>query len=152
MKLFQRKAILFVMLLSVSLLISCSSEAQKPNEGTTINTENSTSKASAIQNVGLEQFEILVNGDGTNILDVRTPGEVAQGYVEGAVNVNINDADFAEKVKQKLNPEIPVAVYCKMGGRSARAANTLESIGFQTIYNYTGGMNEWSREGKPTVK
>lgn len=85
------------------------------------------------------------------IVDVRTPREVAQGVIPGAIHINIQDADFVERMEQ-LDKSKPVVVYCAAGGRSARASQQLEDKGFTAIYDLTGGFSKWSSEGRPIQK
>ena len=43
-------------------------------------------------------------------------------------------------------------VYCKSGGRSAKASARLKELGFKTITDLEGGITNWTSEEKPTVK
>lgn len=93
-----------------------------------------------------ELHEMMANGD-IQILDVRTPGETAQGIVPGAKVVDINSADFLTQVKAVIDPAKPVAVYCAMGGRSRRAADQMQADGFAEVLNVSDGYNGWSGNG-----
>ena len=64
---------------------------------------------------------------------------------------NIYEEDF-EKQLEKLDKEKPVAVYCKVGGRSGQAMGKMNKLGFKEVYNLDGGMDAWKSAGKPTVK
>lgn len=145
-------------LLLFSFLISCSSEAQKPEqstkgEGTVSSTESSDNKTvSSPEDVNIDRFESLIAQEGMQILDVRTPSEIAQGYVAGAAFINIHDPEFETKAAEMLKKDQPLTIYCKSGGRSAMASSKLHNLGFQNIYNYTGGMSEWYGLNKPTQK
>jgi adenylyltransferase/sulfurtransferase len=44
-----------------------------------------------------------------------------------------------------------VVVYCKGGGRSARAAAQLRAAGFRGVWNLAGGIVAWSEEVDPDV-
>lgn len=85
------------------------------------------------------------------IIDVRTPGEVAQGKIKGARNINVNASDFSAQL-EKLDKSKPVAVYCVAGVRSARAMDLMKRAGFTTIYNLEGGIKAWGAAGFPVVK
>ena len=69
------------------------------------------------------------------MLDVRTPGEWANGKLEKSTLINFNDAKFEENIG-KLDKTKPVFVYCAVGGRSARASKVLSKQGFK-VYNLT---------------
>ena len=95
---------------------------------------------------------LLKSTSGIQVLDVRTPGEWQQtGVIEGAKKINFNSADFQTQVA-KLDKSKPVIVYCAAGGRSPRAAAMMVKMGFTTVYDYAGGMNDWKAKGKKTVQ
>lgn len=62
--------------------------------------------------------------DDTVVVDVRTAAEYAEGHLQGAVNVDVQDAGFADAVAE-LDPGVPYVVYCRSGNRSAAAAATM---------------------------
>lgn len=84
------------------------------------------------------------------IVDVRTPEEFETGYISGAVNYNIYDNDF-ERNLASLDKSKPVFVYCKSGGRSSSAAETMKSMGFTHIYEMRGGTMAWSSQNLPLI-
>lgn len=71
------------------------------------------------------------------VVDVRTPEEFDAGHLENAVNINWYDVDFASQASQ-LDKENTIYVYCQKGGRSAKAAAMLDSLGYHVI-DLTGG-------------
>lgn len=83
------------------------------------------------------------------LLDVRTPGEYAEGIISGAKNVNWNGGSFEQQVA-KLDKSRPVFVYCLAGGRSGAAAKKLSKMGFKEVYDLDGGMMNWKRSKMPT--
>ena len=66
------------------------------------------------------------------LLDVRTPEEYAEGHLEASINMNWFDPDFVQNA-DTLPREKTVYVYCKKGGRSARAARVLDSLGYEVV-------------------
>jgi thioredoxin len=80
------------------------------------------------------------------ILDVRTSEEFASDHIDNAINVNWLGDNFVSGA-EKLDKSKPVFVYCKSGGRSAKAAAKLEELGFKNIYNLDGGMMKWNAAG-----
>jgi|SwirhirootsSR2_FD_contig_81_152860_length_3427_multi_4_in_0_out_0_2 adenylyltransferase/sulfurtransferase len=46
----------------------------------------------------------------------------------------------------------PIVVYCRSGGRSARACAVLEKLGYTRLENLKGGALAWQREIDPTLK
>ncbi|MEO5998241.1 MAG: rhodanese-like domain-containing protein [Chitinophagaceae bacterium] len=70
--------------------------------------------------------------DGAFLVDVRTPGEFAEGYVKGSVNIPLDKvpSQLAE-FKNKKN----IVVFCRSGGRSGQAKSILEQNGFTSVIN-----------------
>ncbi|HOT65091.1 MAG TPA: rhodanese-like domain-containing protein [Dysgonamonadaceae bacterium] len=48
-----------------------------------------------------------------------------------------------KNVRKKLDKSRPVAVFCRSGVRSMRAAQMLNKEGFPVIYNLKGGILAW---------
>ena len=125
-----------VIILAV-FMVSCSTGQNKSAEGT------------IAENVDLVVF--IAHMEGGQILDVRTPDEWNEGIIEGATMANFYESDFETQLL-KLDKEKPVAVYCKVGGRSGKTMAQMQKLGFKEVYNLDGGMDAWKGAGKPTVK
>ncbi len=103
--------------------------------------------AIAIQTLDVKTFaEKLKTTENPQLIDVRTPEEFEAEKIENATNINWNADDFEAKCKNLDNSK-PVFVYCKVGGRSAKAAAKLADMGFKTIYNLDGGIMKWNANG-----
>lgn len=76
------------------------------------------------------------------LIDVRNPEEVAEGMIEGAINIDYTDSGFIKKVSA-LDKTKPYFVYCKSGKRSAGAADEMEKLGFENVYVLEGGYIKW---------
>jgi len=99
-----------------------------------------------------DAFEALLKRDTTiQLVDVRTPDEFQSGYLAGAQNLNIQNADFVQKISQ-MDKSRPVLVYCAVGGRSVKAASQFSGLGFLNVYDLKGGMTAWKAAGKPVEK
>jgi thioredoxin 1 len=81
------------------------------------------------------------------LLDVRTPEEFAMNHLDGAKNIDVNAANFAEMAVH-VDKTKPVMVYCKSGGRSATASAMLREMGY-TVYELEGGILKWQSVGLP---
>ncbi|MBS1587809.1 MAG: thioredoxin [Bacteroidetes bacterium] len=92
----------------------------------------------------------LAASPGAQLVDVRTPGEYAEGHLENAKNIDYNSDAFANKIA-KLDKAKPVFVYCLSGGRSGMAAEQMHNMGFAEVYNMKGGIMKWNAEGKKIV-
>lgn len=100
--------------------------------------------------VKIEQAEEHV-ASGAQLVDVRTKAEWDTGHLKGAQLLNASEEGFLEKAKAALDPKKPVLVYCRSGGRSARAAEQLRTAGY-TVYDLAGGITAWEKAGKPVEK
>jgi len=82
------------------------------------------------------------------LVDVRTPGEFASGYIPGAINIPV------EQLSSRLS-ELPqdaeIVLYCRSGNRSASAARTLSQAGYSDIYDL-GGIIAWQRANLPITR
>ena len=95
---------------------------------------------SAIHVVSPAEFkEKLV---GQVLVDIRTPQEFSQGYIEGSVNVNLFDANFLTEMA-KFDKTKPIFLYCRSGNRTSSAAAKLAKEGFLEIYDLQGGISNW---------
>ena len=95
--------------------------------------------------------EKVVNNPDVQLIDVRTLEEVNEGYIANAVNVDFYADDFKEKLNG-FDKTKPVAVYCKKGGRSGKAAKMLTELGFKEIYDLKGGYTNWTDKKLPITK
>ncbi len=88
------------------------------------------------------------------ILDVRTPVEYEMSHITGAVNVNVQDESFQDMVVA-LDPNKTYIVHCTKnpaGGRSSRALETLQSLGFKNLYSLEGGYVAWKDAELPLTE
>ena len=104
---------------------------------------NPLSKSAATyQNLSPEQFAEGLRDARAVLLDVRRPGEFAQGHLPGACNIDVQSPGFASRVLN-LDPTRPTYVYCRSGARSAGAAKQLKGAGFGHVFNLGGGILDW---------
>ena len=104
--------------------------------------EEVVSAATVAKDVDADEFKSLFESGNGTLLDVRTAGEVANGAIEGSVNIDFNGPNFKEEVA-KLDKSKPVYVYCAAGGRSGQAMNMMKDMGFSEVYNLVGGYGNW---------
>lgn len=79
------------------------------------------------------------------ILDVRTPGEFAQGHLAGAVNLP-HYALSEEAAAARLPRDREVVVLCEAGVRSRWAGTALQQMGYR-VREFSGGMSQWRSAG-----
>ena len=103
----------------------------------------------AFQTVSVNEFDrLLVHNVERILLDVRSEKEFEDGHLINALNYNINDTQFENKIS-RLDKSKPVFVYCLAGSRSARASEMLIHKGFTAVYNLDGGIMKWKAANKP---
>ncbi len=70
--------------------------------------------------------------EGAFLVDVRTPGEFAEGHVNGSVNIPLDKVQTQlVQFKNKKN----IIVFCRSGARSGQAKNILKQNGFTHVIN-----------------
>ena len=67
-----------------------------------------------------------------NVIDVRTAAEFAEGHVQGARNLDIQNGDF-EAALADLDKSLSYSVYCRSGNRSATAVAMMRNAGFTNV-------------------
>lgn len=70
--------------------------------------------------------------DGATAVDVRTPAEYQGGHLDGALNIDVQAPDFADRVDE-LPKNDTYVVYCRSGNRSAAAIGIMEDLGFTSL-------------------
>ena len=85
--------------------------------------------------------------EGAVLVDVRTPEEFGEGHLEGALNIDWFSPEF-DAQWASFDKDKPVYVYCKVGGRSAKAKEKLRAMGFSHVVNLTGGYDAYLAAGK----
>ncbi|MDQ4144031.1 MAG: rhodanese-like domain-containing protein, partial [Actinomycetota bacterium] len=77
------------------------------------------------------------------IIDVRHPHEWEAGRIEGARHIPLDE--LAERLEE-IDPQRAVVTVCRSGARSGKAAELLQSQGFEA-QNLEGGIKAWADEG-----
>jgi rhodanese-related sulfurtransferase len=85
----------------------------------------------------------LEHDENAVILNVRTSEEMEEGYIPGAIHLDIyQPQEFLEGL-DALDKSKHYYVYCRSGNRSGQACALMTSRGFSAAYNLKGGMLEW---------
>ena len=94
--------------------------------------------------VAPEQAAAMIR-DGVQLVDVRETYEHDAGRIEGARHIELERlASQAESIAK----DEPVLFYCRLGARSAMAAQAFRRAGYEA-YTMTGGLTEWHGRGLP---
>jgi len=144
---------LMVLVLSVSLFISvvltggCAVKE--------IETPTQEAPTQIIENITPQEAFTLIQDNKNNpdfvIIDVRTPGEFAEGHIENAINIDFHSETFTDKL-DNLDKNKTYLIYCRSGGRSGNALDIMAELNFREGYNMLDGITGWKTEGLPTTK
>jgi molybdopterin/thiamine biosynthesis adenylyltransferase/rhodanese-related sulfurtransferase len=117
----------------------------------------STAKPIEMVKSGIEEVDPAsarhqVESDGALLIDVREPHEWDEAHVAGAKL--LPQATVADRIGE-LAPDRDqrVLLLCRVGNRSARAADSLRGeLGYQNVASVAGGIEAWRDAGLPVVE
>ena len=118
-------------------LLACQSKSQSPESAT-------GETAAPYTDIDVTAFKAKM-ADDVVVLDVRTPAEIADGKITGAMEMDFRADGFDGKL-DNLDKEKTYLVYCRSGGRSSNACKMMSEKGFKNLYNLKGGYTAWSKE------
>ena len=101
--------------------------------------------------MNVDDFDNLIQNEDIQRLDVRTLAEYSEGHIAKTININVMDDSFASMADSLLQKDKPVAVYCRSGKRSKKAANILSEKGYK-VFELDKGFNFWQEAGKEIEK
>ncbi|MFW7414341.1 rhodanese-like domain-containing protein [Demequina sp. SO4-18] len=88
-------------------------------------------------------FAEAAEAEGVTVVDVRTPGEFAEGHLPGAVNIDVSSPTFADAVAE-LDSDGAYAVYCQSANRSRVAIDQMAEAGLTGTVGLEGGILAWN--------
>ena len=101
------------------------------------------------RSVSVEEFAQVLTDTTVVLLDVRTAEEHVAGHIKGTkMQIDVLKPDFDSLAVANIQEGSTVALYCRSGNRSKRAASSLSSKGYRVIELATG-YNGWTQAGKP---
>ena len=101
--------------------------------------------------VDANEFAKYIQDKNVTVLDVRTPAEHAEGYIPGTdFNIDVLEDSYTKIATEKLPKDKPVALYCRSGNRSKKAAKILADKGYKVVELGTG-FRGWVAAGKNVV-
>ena len=125
---------LYSLTVMVFIIASCNSNSSKKQE----NNENSPLVSS-------QEALDLVQNHNYQLIDLRTPEETAEGSIEGALEINFLSDDFQNEIS-KLDKSGKYVLYCRSGGRSGKAWNLMNNMGFSEVKDATDGYSSLNEE------
>ena len=94
-----------------------------------------------------EQTQAALADDSAQVIDVREPYEWDAGRIEGAIHIEI---ERLASSAGKVDTDRPVIFHCRVGARSAMAAQAFRGVGIDA-YSMAGGIQLWADEGRPMI-
>ena len=109
---------------------------------------------SALETITVMELKALLERDAGNValVDVRNPAEAEIVVIPSAVLIPLSTIESGEAIEQirSLAEGRRLFVHCKLGMRSAKAAQLLAEHGIQAT-NVTGGIDAWAQDVDPTL-
>jgi phage shock protein E len=136
-----------ILLLFALMLLPAPGFAQAP-AGTEVG-ERVEVPGGAYWNISVAELQAIRASDRpTRLVNVHVP---FQGDIAGT-DVSIPFNQIADHLDQlPADKDAPVALYCRSGPMSVRAARTLAGLGYTKVYSLVGGFNAWAEAGLPMV-
>lgn len=103
-----------------------------------------------MQTIDRQQLQDMLNSTPKPTLVEVLPKEEFRDYhLPGAMNIPTGEGfkdDIQKAVKDKSEP---VVVYCKNTdcGASPKAAKDMDELGYEKVYDYEGGKEDWKQAG-----
>lgn len=95
-------------------------------------------KGEGFTSVSADEFATLIADPEIQRLDVRTVAEYSEEHIPGSININVLDEQFAVVADSTLRKDAPVALYCRSGKRSKKAAAILSKKGTRFMNSIRG--------------
>jgi phage shock protein E len=139
-----------VLAAAVLNVAACSSSSTAETEATAPAAQGAAQAVVQVQHLTPAAFAEAARQQGTILVDVRTTEEYAAGHIEGARNIDVEAADFAQRIAA-LDKSASYALYCKSGHRSGIAAQQMLAAGFTRVVDLAGGIAAWTNDGRQVV-
>jgi rhodanese-related sulfurtransferase len=87
--------------------------------------------------------QLLAEGHIT-LIDTREESEFGAGHIDNAILLPRGTIEFKINALPELaDKSKAVLIYCRTGGRSALAAQTLQTLGYTNVLSLAGGFEGW---------
>ena len=92
-----------------------------------------------------EQTSAALADGSAQLVDVRETYEHEAGRIEGARHIEL---ERLAANADSIDRDRPVIFQCRLGSRSAMAAQAFRAAGYEA-YSMAGGLQRWADEGRP---
>jgi len=94
-----------------------------------------------------EQTQAALADGSAQVIDVREPYEWEAGRIDGALHIEL---EHLSSNAAKVDTDRPVIFHCRLGSRSAMAAQAFRGVGIDA-YSMAGGLQRWADENRPLI-
>ena len=110
-----------------------------------------TEQSGEFRSVPVDEFEKVISDPAVVRLDVRTAGEYAEGHLAEAPCIDVLNNDFEVRAREVLPQGKTIALYCRSGNRSKKAAQILAAAGYDVV-ELESGYKGWTDAGRPVTR
>ena len=110
-----------------------------------------TAQQQNFESLDVDAFEKVISDTTVVRLDVRSIDEYASGHIAKAINIDVMKDDFTTKATSLLPKDKTIALYCRSGRRSKKAAGILVENGYKVI-ELNSGISGWINARKEIVR
>jgi hydroxyacylglutathione hydrolase len=89
---------------------------------------------------------------GAVVLDLRAPRPYAAGHIPGAITMQFNRADLADRAEMVLPLEQRLVVHAEPEPIARVAVELLREAGFDVAGHLEGGLAAWKAAGRPAAE
>lgn len=141
-----RKSAFVLALLSSSTLVACGGDSTSDvksldTQPVVTDVADNAATADSVEDGAAEEIVLI---------DVRTTEEFAEGHLEGALNLNVEDGTLEEALAG-LDPNETYQVYCRSGRRSAIAYDLMVANGFANVTDLGSVEEAVAATGLPII-
>ncbi len=110
--------------------------------------EKKSAPAGGVEEISVRELKKWMDSKRNfRLIDVREPSEFQINRIPGSKLIPLGN--LPEKVHE-LDSADEIVVHCHFGGRSAKAVQFLNKMGFKKVKNMAGGIDAWSQEIDPS--
>lgn len=108
-----------------------------------------------IDECSLSIVERAIQNNSHVIVDVREPEEYENGHIHNSINVPRGvlefktDDNYPGAITSLADKNTDIILYCRSGGRSALAAQSMSKLGYKSVMSMAGGFMEWKEAKLP---
>ncbi|ACF07149.1 Rhodanese-like domain [Metamycoplasma arthritidis] len=143
-----KKRLVFISILSSLTLLSSTSLLA-------LSCENKISQTFSPKKLTTQEAAEMILKEKNNsnfvLMDIRTPGEWAEGYLKGAQKLDFRNENFSNEL-DKLDKNKTYLIYCRTDNRAQKAVELMRQKGFRHVYWMEQGYTKWSKEGREVYR